>query len=278
MTGRVDFSGVQSTMLVTLYLRALESRSEDSILRDHAAAEAVRRIDYDWRKLQQPGLAGNRFGVALRAKQLDDWAAGFLRRNPDATVLQLGCGLDSRAFRLDLPPGVRWFDVDLPDVVELRRDLYPDADGYRTIGASVTDPGWLAGIPADRPVLVIAEGLLMYLPTVEVERLLRRITDRFRGGELIFDGVAPWVAGFTQRLPERLRRGYPPYLTPLRASRDVERWDPRLRYVEDVAVTSQFAKIPDRTARAAHRLMSRSPALRDWLRLVRAEFGTSADG
>ncbi|PKW17111.1 putative polyketide synthase protein [Saccharopolyspora spinosa] len=81
MNGKVDFTGVQSTMLVTLYLRALESRSEDSILLDHTAVEAVRRIDYDWRKLRQPGLASNRFGVALRAKQLDDWAADFLRRN-----------------------------------------------------------------------------------------------------------------------------------------------------------------------------------------------------
>lgn len=272
MNGEGDFTGVQSTMLVTLYLRALESRSEDSILRDHAAAEAVRRIDYDWRKLQQPGLASNRFGVALRAKQLDDWAADFLRRNPDATVLQLGCGLDSRAFRLDRPPGVRWFDVDLPDVIELRRDLYPDSGEYRTIGASVTDPAWLSDIPADRPVLVVAEGLLMYLPTVEVERLLRRITDRFPTGELIFDGVLPWVAGFTQRLPERMRRGYPRYLTPIREGWDVERWNPRLRYVEDVAVTAQFAKIPDRTMRTAYRLMNRFPTLGDWLRIFRAEF------
>ena len=58
--------------------------------------------------------ASNQYLVALRAKQLDDWCADYLRQHPDAVVLHLGCGLDSRAFRLDLPPSVRWFDLDQP--------------------------------------------------------------------------------------------------------------------------------------------------------------------
>ncbi len=162
--------------------------------------------------------------------------------------------------------------MDLPDVIELHRKLYPESDDYRTIGASATDPAWLAEIPAERPVLIIAEGLLMYLPPIEVERLLRRITDRFHTGELIFDEVAPWVAGLTQRIPERLRKGYPPYLTPIREGRDIERWNPRLRYIEETAVTEQYAKIPNPTVRAVYRTMCTFPALRNWLRVFRAEF------
>ncbi|WP_208719834.1 class I SAM-dependent methyltransferase [Amycolatopsis circi] len=76
--------------------------------------------------------------------------------------------MDSRAFRLDPPSGVRWFDVDLPDVIALRRKLYSADDGYRTIAASVTDSGWLDEIPADRPTLILAEGLLRYLREAEV--------------------------------------------------------------------------------------------------------------
>ena len=102
-TGKVDFSGVQSTMLITLFLRALDSKEAEPILGDRFAAVAVDRIDYDWTKVDKPNITRNRFGVALRAKQFDEWAAGFLRGNPGATVLQLACGLDSRAFRLDLP-------------------------------------------------------------------------------------------------------------------------------------------------------------------------------
>src|SRR5271166_1604237 len=195
-TPKVDFSSVrwgsvEWTNLVTLYLRAYESRSPRPILGDDAAAEAVDRIDYDFKRMHRTLLpASNQYQVALRAKQLDDWCADFLRRHPDAVVLHLGCGLDGRAFRLALPPAVLWFDVDQPSVIELRRRLYDDAERYRMIGSSVTDPQWLEQIPTGHHTLVVAEGLLMYLPEGEVRQLLDRLTGRFDCGELLFDTLS----------------------------------------------------------------------------------------
>jgi methyltransferase (TIGR00027 family) len=273
-TGKVDFTGVQSTMLVTLFLRALDSKEEESILRDRFAAEAVDRIYYDWKKIDKPSITRNRFGVALRSKQFDTWTTDFLRRNPDSTVLQLASGLDTRAFRLDLPPGVRWFDVDLPDVMELRRRLYEDADGYRMIAASVTDEAWLDEIPAGKPVLILAEGLLMYLHEAEVRQLLRRLTDRFGTGELIFDGVAPWVAKVTQLLKKYLSRwyDYPAYWTATRDSSDIQRWNPRLRYRDAVAMMEQYDQVPDPNLRRFYRLGAHFNWFKNYLRVFRAEF------
>lgn len=122
-TDRVDFSSVrwgsvEWTNLVTLYLRAYESRSQSTILGDRAAAEAVDRIDYDFKRVHRASLpAWNQYLVALRAKQIDDWSTDFLARHPDAVVLHLGCGLDSRAFRLAVPPSVLWFDLDQPGLL-----------------------------------------------------------------------------------------------------------------------------------------------------------------
>lgn len=123
------------------------------------------------------------------------------------------------------PRGVRWFDVDLPEVVELRRELYAESDRYRMIAASVTAQEWLDEIPADRPVLIIAEGLLMYLREREVAQLLRRLTGRFSSGELVFDGIAPWGAGTTQLAKKHLSRWYPypAFQTPTRDGSDIER-------------------------------------------------------
>ena len=115
----------------------------------------------------------------------------FLARHPDALVLHLGCGLDGRVFRLDPPPSVLWFDLDQPGVIELRRRLYSDTGQYRMIGSSVTDPQWLDDVPGGRPTLVVAEGLLMYLPEQDVRELLDRFTDRFEYGELHFDTISP---------------------------------------------------------------------------------------
>lgn len=273
-TGKVDLRGVQSTMLITLFLRALDCKETESILGDRFAAEAVDRIDYDWTTVDKPNITRNRFGVALRAKQFDIWVADFLRASPGATVLHLGCGLDSRAFRLDLPTGVRWFDVDLPDVMDLRRTLYNEADGYRMIAASVTDEAWLAQIPADKPVLIVAEGLLMYLHETEVRHLLQRLTSHFRTGELLFDGVTPWIAKTTQLLKKYLSRWYhyPAYWTTIRDGSDIQRWNPRLRYLDHVAVMTQYQQIPELNLRRLYRAGTRFDCFKNYLRVFRAEF------
>ncbi|TIP36868.1 MAG: class I SAM-dependent methyltransferase, partial [Mesorhizobium sp.] len=125
---RVDLTGARETLLMTLYGKALESRLPNSLLQDRFADEAVRRIDYDFSRLKVDGNLG--LGFAIRAKTLDLCVADFLARYPDAIVLNLGCGLDTRIFRLDPLPGVDWFDVDYSEVIELRRRLYPPRDCY----------------------------------------------------------------------------------------------------------------------------------------------------
>ncbi|WP_106401006.1 class I SAM-dependent methyltransferase [Actinocorallia populi] len=267
-----ELSGVEWTALVTLYLRAVESRSKESILKDRAASEAVRRLggDFGLGSLKMRLTAGDRYLVVLRARQLDLWAADFLARHPDAVVVQLGCGLDSRASRLDVPPGVLWFDVDLPEVAELRRRLFPDREGHRTIGASVTESRWWEEVPWDRPVLAIAEGLLMYLEEQEVRRLLERLTDRFTTGTLLFDGVAPWVVRISERLP-RAYRGFGMHWA-TRNAWELEQWNPRLRRIEEVAPLARYPVIPSRFYRCLYRVLSLIPPLRNELKLFRFEF------
>ena len=104
--------------------------------------------------------------------------------------MHLGCGLDSRYFRLDPGPGVEWYDVDYPDVAELRKQLFPPREHCHVVAASVTDPAWLADVPADRPTLMIGEGLTMYLTEADGVALLRRIVDHAPSGELQFDAFS----------------------------------------------------------------------------------------
>ncbi|MQA02028.1 MAG: hypothetical protein GEV07_04660 [Streptosporangiales bacterium] len=147
-TGNVDFTGVKMTLLATLYARAVESREPRPILGDRIAAEILDKVDYDFTKVRK--AAGDRYTVAIRAKQLDVWTTEFLAEHPDATVVQLACGLDSRAFRLDLLPAVRWFDLDFPDVVELRWQVYPSRANYQLLGG-VRDRRRMARRRAGRP-------------------------------------------------------------------------------------------------------------------------------
>ncbi|MEU6644019.1 class I SAM-dependent methyltransferase [Saccharomonospora sp. NPDC046836] len=182
---KVQFTEEKATMLATLYGRALDSRLDDPVLGDHAADEAVKRIDYDFARL---GITrDSAASVVLRAIPIDEWAAEFLRAHPDAIVLHLGCGMDTRFQRLAPPPTVHWYDIDYPEVVELRRKLFPPADNHTDLGTSVTDFAWLDQVPSDRPALIVAEGLTMYLKPDEGTELVRRLVAKFPSGELICD-------------------------------------------------------------------------------------------
>jgi methyltransferase (TIGR00027 family) len=258
-TDKVDFSGViwgsvEWTNLVTLYLRAYESRSAQPILGDHAAAEAVDRIDYDFTRMQRSARpASNQYLVALRARKLDDWAADFLTRHPDAVVSHLGCGMDTRAFRLHPPATVQWFDVDQPGVIELRRKLSDERDGYHMIGSSVTDAGWLDRIPTGRPTLVVAEGLVMYLTERQARDLFQRLTDRFPGGEMLFDTLSPSAP----RLSKLFTKGIVKW--GIRDTRQIEEWNPRLRFLERTSALTGCEKIPSTARRLIYRLTYATP-------------------
>ena len=194
-TDKIQFTKEKETMLMTLSGRAIQSQWKDPILRDPWAEEAMRHIDYDLSK-QLTGVASwslwKDIGpaiIATRAATFDQLTNRFLADYPDAVVLQVGCGMDSRAFRVDPPAAVEWFDVDYPDVIDLRRQLFPrrDAEAYHMIGAPLDDLRWLDNVSRGRPGLLVAEGVLHYLSEPEVKALLNAVVSHFPGGQLIFD-------------------------------------------------------------------------------------------
>jgi O-methyltransferase involved in polyketide biosynthesis len=258
---QVDFTKEKQTLLITLYAKALESRSKDSILRDRFAADVVRRIDYDFAKLKV--RRDMEVGLAMRAKWLDVWTREFLAENPDGTVLHLGCGLDSRVFRVDL---------DYPEVIALRRRLYPHRDGYQMIGSSVTDPRWLAEVPSDRPAMVVAEGLFPYLGENDVQPLLARLTGHFPGGELAFDGYSRLGVRLLGSLPVIKATGAALHWG-IDDPRELERAIPRLKFVTEFTSydPSDLARMSWANRLLVH-VWNRIPALRRMGRLLRYRF------
>jgi O-methyltransferase involved in polyketide biosynthesis len=192
-TDKIQFTKEKETMLMTLSGRAIQSQWQNPILPDPWAEEAMRHIDYDLSK-QLTGVASwslwKDIGpaiIATRAATFDQMTIRFLADHPNAVVLQVGCGLDSRAFRINPPAGVEWFDVDFPDVIDLRRQLFPTRANYHMIGAPLDDLRWLAEVSRERSGLMIAEGVLHYLSETEVKALLNALVAHFPSGQVIFD-------------------------------------------------------------------------------------------
>ncbi len=270
---KAQIKKVQETSLITLYSKAQDSRAEDPILGDKFAGEAVRRIDYDFDKIKV--TKGVLVSHPVRAKHLDGWAREFLAANPAATVLHLGCGLDSRVFRIDPPATVRWYDIDYPDIIELRKSLYPERHDYIMIGSSVTDLRWLDQIPANRPVLVLAEGLVMYLTEKDGIELFRRITEKFPGGEFIFDAYSRLLVRLVSLSPGAKASGA--YLSwGISDPRELEKLVPRLKLVTDMPFLLMPEYIerlsPTRGQRMMYRILGRFKFARRMIQHLRYRF------
>ncbi len=187
---RPDLDPIQETLLLTLQARALDATMRTPILGDTRQAELADRIDYDFTKLKlKSGLI---CGTALRAKKLDDAVRAFTAMHQNAVVLDLGCGLDTRMLRCDPPADVDWYDIDYPEVIELRRQLLPHSS--HLLGVDLTQPGWTQQLPADRPAMIVAEGLLPFLPGDSFHIMIREATTHFASGELALNGYTRFAA------------------------------------------------------------------------------------
>jgi O-methyltransferase involved in polyketide biosynthesis len=271
--GKVRLTKEKETYLATLYGKAMDAAAQNPILADRLAADAVARIDYDFSALKLP--KGADITLPLRARHFDQWTRAFLAANAESTVLHLGCGLDTRVYRIDPGPKVRWFDVDFPDVIALREQLYPERDGYRRIGSSVTDLAWLDAIPGDTPVLVVAEGLVMYLHEKDGTALFRRITEQFPSGQIAFDGYSRAMVRLISRFA-RVGGAKVELVWGVDDPHDLEKQVPRLHLVENV----EFLTMPDLVgrlskswfSRAMYGVMRRLPFYRNLIRHLRYEF------
>ncbi|WAC89425.1 class I SAM-dependent methyltransferase [Mycobacterium sp. Aquia_213] len=238
-TGASDLTPLEQTALLTQYARALDSQWSRPILGDSLAADIVDKIDYDFAGLGVPASVVCQ--TALRAKMLDERVRAFTAEHPNAVVVDLGAGLDSGPFRVRPPATVDWYSVDLPGVSALRRQLLPTGTRAHVVTASVADQSWPNTIPADRPVMVIADGLFAFLSEPVLIALFRRITTYFTSGELAFNdyGRIGWFSRLAVRLaPQRMfgsvgaQWGYPGFEDP----RVPEQWNPELKLVDEVSL------------------------------------------
>jgi O-methyltransferase involved in polyketide biosynthesis len=268
---KVPLDGAMETSLITLQGKALDARTQPTILGDTMSEQAFGKLDYDFGKLRMAASVAP--SVAARAKHFDDWTREFLARHDRATVVHLGAGLDPRVWRVDPGPGVTWYDLDHPEVVEVRRQLFPERENYRMIGSSVTDPQWLGRIPGDLPTLVVAEGLTMYLEPAAGHELFRRITDHFARGVIAVDAQNRLALRMLNKQLAR-RFGRPLLRWAINDSHELERENPKLRCVDAVgALYAPSSALLPLGTRIFAKLTRPIPALRDIGMYLRYEFG-----
>jgi O-methyltransferase involved in polyketide biosynthesis len=190
-----SLSGVPETLLIPLYTRAVESQRPDAIIKDDKAIELVTQMSLDFDRVRQ--IKMNELLQVMRiifTREFDSYARKFINRHADAVVVHIGCGLDSRFERVDNGQ-VEWYDLDLPEVIELRRKLIGgECERYHLLACSVLENDWLETLKkySQRPILFLAETVFVYFIESQVKSLVLKLRDHFPGAELVFDGWRPF--------------------------------------------------------------------------------------
>jgi O-methyltransferase involved in polyketide biosynthesis len=194
---KVQLSGISASMLGCLWGRAQLSKEYSSLFYDEKAIELVEKIDYDFstsdvpfedmwfnisRKVNLP-----EFGLfTLRAKQFDEKAKTYVAEHPNASVVNIGAGLDTTFYRIDNGT-IHWYDLDLPAVIDVRRQLLPETNRVTYIAKSLFDPSWCKDINTDNGVFMIAGGIFMWFEKSQVQQFFSMLADNFPDGEIVFN-------------------------------------------------------------------------------------------
>lgn len=221
---------VSDTLFIPLYMRSLETRRADGIINDPLACELVDRIDYDFSKYEQ--VPKNQLGTAIRIQRFDRAVSEFVDAHDNPVVIEVGVGLDTRFQRVYKGKGV-FYELDLPEVMDVRKQLLPESENNRYIAGSMFDRSWIDEIKGNHPdaqFIVVAEGVFMYFEEEQIRPLIVRIAESFGPGELHFDVTSPWGAKNSHR-HEAVKKTNAVFKWGVRDDRDIEQWVPNLQYL-----------------------------------------------
>ncbi len=246
---------ISNTALLTLKCHIQDANQDDSILHDRSS---LKMYDYLNANLDERGknifTSKVRKSVekhtVIRARKYDDYVNLFLQKHHNAVIVNIGCGLDHRFIRID--NGKCYFlDIDLPEIIYVKKNIFPATKRYRQLAQSVFDHSWMVDLPK-RPILLLAEGVFMYCNEEEVKTLFHEIHSNIPGTEMVFEVFSSkWLKGWKKKMVDfKLQRQLKfgkgaSYRFGISDSDEIEDWSPNYKLIEDWSyfdVTSPYIR------------------------------------
>lgn len=193
MKGKIKptINGSAETMLQSFYARAQYSKRKNHKLYDAKAVELVDKIDYDFSAAAKDSAMGK--GVIARTIVFDELVKNYIEKNPGCTVVNIACGLDTRFYRMDNGK-ITWYNLDLPETIAIRNQIFEESGRVSTIGISALDSAWPKEVKVRGKMLFIIEGLSMYLTAEENGKILKVIKDNFDNAYILMECLAKtWI-------------------------------------------------------------------------------------
>ena len=240
---KIDLGSVQKTLLLPLWGRAVETKKPKPILIDTAAAEIINKIDYDFSTITAKIRFVTQLAWIARSFHIDNTIKSFLSFHPDAHIVNIGCGLDTTYERVNNGK-LSWYDLDLPDVMELRKTFMHETENRKFITASLLDDSWVSYIKNRDNVFFIAAGVLYYFDETQVRQFFSLLADKFPYSEIIFDAVTPQGLNAANKgVIKDSGMDESAYLKwSIKNSRALQSWDSRINIINEYPLFKEFKK------------------------------------
>ena len=239
---KVDLHGVERTLLAPLWARAKFSRDFPSVFNDAKAIELVEQIDYDFSTIDEGLRFEGTLMIVARAMQFDDKVRSYIADHPKASVINLGAGLDTTFYRID-NGSIEWYDLDLPNVIGVRRQLLLEPHRTTYVAKSLFDASWCKDVEHTKDgVFIICGGVLDWFEESEVKRFLSLLADNFSDAEVVLNAqsrLGKFVANFGLR-----RTGVKKMATrwALKDARTMTKWDARIEVLDQFSALKNIPR------------------------------------
>ena len=234
MREKIKLSGVPETMLQTVYARAKESRGRGAI-HDAKAEEIIEKLDYDFSLADKDTAMHS--GVIARTIVLGRLTKAWLGAHPGAVVVNIACGLDTRCYRMS--GYAHWYNLDLPETMAVREKLLPESGTISQIAMSAMED-WGSKISEQNvPVLIVIEGLTMYLNAKDVQQIFKVISSRFSKATVFVETMNPMIV---KRFKERSIEGsHAKFTWGIKNGKALAELLPGFRFMEEHSLTEGMA-------------------------------------
>ncbi len=239
---KIKTGSIEETLLLPLWGRAYETQKKNPRLVDEKAVEIIKAIDYDFSDIEKT-QAMSQHGWVARSLHTDRVAREFIKKHPEATIVNIGCGMDTTFSRIDNGT-IMFYELDLPDVIELRKNFYEDSDRHKSIASSFLDTAWFEEIEVRDGLLFLAGGVFMYFNEEQIKTFFMKAADHFNECDFFFDALSPMGMKIAKK--QVLKKGGMGMSMDggwgLKPVASLEKWDKRIRVIRAVPMSKGMKK------------------------------------
>jgi O-methyltransferase involved in polyketide biosynthesis len=240
---KIDLGYIQLTLLLPLWGRAIETEKAKPKIIDNTAREIIKKIDYNFSQIADNIQEITQYEWIARSIHLDKTINEFLVQYPKATIVNIGCGLDTTFDRVDNGK-LFWYDLDLPDVIELRKKFISESDRRKFISYSFLDDRWFKELHIENNVLFMAAGVLYYLEENQLKEIFNKIVEAFPESEIVFDAASTMgVRISNKKVIQSSGLDQKSYLKwGIKSASEITKWNDRIRVKKEYPMFKKLTK------------------------------------